>query len=120
MVRKLKYVSVPLNISYEHSINRWFLSIGAGMQFNMLTSTSGTFYNPETDKIESFRANDILNPVVYVARASVGIGYNFTPNWSAVVQPHIVSSLNTQFKESSEYATKFQGYGANLKLRYSF
>lgn len=116
----IKYISVPVNVGFEHRINRIVLGVGAGINFNFLTGSSGTFYNPETNSIEAFNAKEFLNPVVYMANLNVGLGYNLNHHWTAMVQPHISASLNEAFKKNSPYATQVQGYGANFKLRYTF
>tara|TARA_B100000508_G_scaffold135364_1_gene127062 strand:- start:23287 stop:24840 length:1554 start_codon:yes stop_codon:yes gene_type:complete len=117
---KIRYVSIPLNIGYEHQISRFFVSVNVGMNMSFLANASGSIYNSRTNQVESFVDKQDLNSVLYTANASVGVGYNFSPQLSLAVQPRLSKALNSTFKSTSDFATTYMGYGANFALRYSF
>ena len=117
---KINYVTIPLNVGYEYQINRFFVSVNVGMNMSVLSSVSGNVYNSETNSVVAFNDKSDLNPIVYIANAAVGIGYNMSPQLSLTVQPRFTKSLNSSFKETSDFATTYHGTGANFMLQYNF
>lgn len=117
---KINYVSIPLTVGYEYQINKFFVSVNVGMNMDILSNVSGNIYNTEENKVISFNDESQLQPVVYSANASVGLGYNISPKMSFTVQPRVSKSLNSTFKDDSDFATTYQSVGANFMLRYNF
>jgi len=117
---KINYVSIPLTVGYEHQVNRFFVSVNIGMNMDVLSTVSGNIYNANSNRVLAFNDKKDLNPIVYSANAAIGVGYDISPQLSFTIQPRVSKSLNSTFKEDSDFATTYQSVGANFMLRYNF
>ena len=116
---KANYLSVPLVIGYEQQINRFSVGAGIGLQMNILSSISGQVYDGTDFQFKS-DFKDRLNPIVYAASVQLNLCYDLKPGLSLILQPRVVKSLNSTFKQGDELASNYTGFGTTVALRYKF
>ncbi|MGB0402462.1 MAG: hypothetical protein ACPGEG_00105 [Salibacteraceae bacterium] len=116
---KANYLSIPMVIGYEQQINKFSVGLGVGLQMNVLSSISGQVYDGSDHQFKAEFENR-LNPIVYATSLQANIGYDIQPGLSLILQPRVVKSLNSTFKQGDELASNYTGFGTTVSLRYKF
>jgi len=98
----IKYIEIPLNIGYVFNVNKHQFGINGGISYALLTKTSVSLVNKNTNEILTISKKDnIFKNTMWSYNVALSYSYQIIGNTSVYIQTGYKKNINSVFNNSS-------------------
>lgn len=123
---KYHFIDIPILLFYEFSLgdSPFYFSANAGTYVNLMFEQSGRYLSPEGNPVEIAGDDEYPNQYNNTAGvslyASFGVHYILNKNIDLILEPHVMTQVNSITRSDSDLEERFTSFGLNTGIRYKF